>query len=96
MSHVEKNQPEGTPTWIDLGIPDLDQAMDFYRALFGWEYEVGPAEAGHYTICLLDGRGVAALALNPDPRSRRSGGTCTSRRTIVIGRASGCWPRAGS
>ena len=46
MSHVEKNQPEGTPTWIDLGIPDLDQAMDFYRALFGWEYEVGPAEAG--------------------------------------------------
>jgi predicted enzyme related to lactoylglutathione lyase len=67
MSHVEKNQPEGTPTWIDLGIPDLDRAMDFYRALFGWEYEVGPAEAGHYTICLLDGRGVAALALNQDP-----------------------------
>ena len=69
MSHVEKNQPEGTPTWIDLGIPDLDQAMEFYRALFGWEYEVGPAEAGHYTICLLDGRGVAALAPNPDPQA---------------------------
>jgi uncharacterized protein len=26
---VTGNQPNGTPTWIDLGIPDLDRAMDF-------------------------------------------------------------------
>ncbi len=67
MSHVDRNQPDGTPTWIDLGIPDLDRAMDFYRALFGWEYEVGPVETGHYTMCLLEGRAVAALMPNPDP-----------------------------
>ena len=31
MSHVATNQPEGTPTWIDLGIPDLDRAMALLR-----------------------------------------------------------------
>jgi len=66
MSFVTANQPNGTPTWIDLGIPDLDRAMEFYRALFGWEFDVGPAETGHYTMCLLHGRPVAALMPNPD------------------------------
>ena len=56
-----------TPTWIDLGIPDLDRAMTFYGALFGWEFDVGPAEFGHYTQCLLRGRPVAAIRQNPDP-----------------------------
>ena len=67
MSHVTQNQPDGTPTWIDLGIPDLERAMEFYGALFGWEFEVGLPEFGHYTICLLDGRRVAGLAPTPEP-----------------------------
>ena len=49
MSYVHENQPDGTP-WVDLGIPDLD-AMRFYGALFGWEFDVGPAEYGRYTTC---------------------------------------------
>ena len=61
MSNVDRNQPEGTPTWIDLGIPDLDRAKGFYGAVFGWEFETGPVEAGHYTMCLLRGKPVAAL-----------------------------------
>ncbi len=69
MSHVTTNQPEGTPTWIDLGIPDLDQAMSFYGALFGWDFEVGPPETGRYTMCRLQGRAVAALMPNPDPNA---------------------------
>ncbi|MGH3907180.1 MAG: VOC family protein [Pseudonocardiaceae bacterium] len=67
MSDVTSNQPNGTPTWIDLGIPDLDRAMDFYRALFGWEYIVGPPEYGRYTMCLLRDRSVAAIMPNTDP-----------------------------
>jgi predicted enzyme related to lactoylglutathione lyase len=67
MSYVTDNQPNGTPTWIDLGIPDLDRAMGFYRALFGWDFQVGAAETGHYTICLLRDRPVAALAPRDDP-----------------------------
>lgn len=69
MSYVTANQPEGTPNWIDLGIPDLDRAMAFYGAVFGWDFEVGPAETGHYTTCLLDGRRVAAIMPNPDPNA---------------------------
>jgi len=62
MTYVTKSQPDGTPTWIDLGIPDLEGAMAFYGAVFGWEFEVGPPETMRYTICRLDGRAVAALA----------------------------------
>jgi predicted enzyme related to lactoylglutathione lyase len=62
MSEVTHRQPLGTPTWIDLGIPDLAIARDFYGALFGWEFADSGAEAGHYTMCLLRGRPVAALA----------------------------------
>ena len=40
MSFVTENQPDGTPTWIDLGVPDLERAMAFYGAieqvLTGW------------------------------------------------------------
>ena len=67
MRYVTSNQPDGTPTWIDLGIPDLDRAMAFYRALFGWAFDVGPEETGRYATCLLDGRAAAGLAPNPDP-----------------------------
>jgi uncharacterized protein len=69
MSYVTANQPEGTPTWIDLGIPDLQRAMDFYGPLFGWEFEVGPPETGHYTTCSLQGRRAAAIMPNPDPEA---------------------------
>lgn len=71
MSEITAAPPEGTPTWIDLGIPDLDRAMAFYGGLFGWEFEVGPEEVGRYTMCLLRGRPVAALMPNPDPDATR-------------------------
>ena len=41
--------------------------MEFYGALFGWTFDVGPEEYGRYTTCLLDGRKAAALTPNPDP-----------------------------
>jgi uncharacterized protein len=72
MSYVTENQPDGTPTWIDLGVPDLERAMGFYGSLFGWEFEVGPAQTGRYTTCLLHGRRVAAIAQDPDPDAPRS------------------------
>jgi uncharacterized protein len=65
MSDVTGNQPDGTPTWIDLGVPDLDRALGFYGSLFGWEFET--AETGRYATCLLRGRRVAAIAHDPDP-----------------------------
>ncbi|MFG2224143.1 VOC family protein [Streptomyces sp. NPDC048644] len=61
MSVVSGNQPYGTPTWLDLGVAEPRRARDFYRALFGWEYEERTAATGPYTMCLLRGRRVAAL-----------------------------------
>ncbi|MGH3388785.1 MAG: VOC family protein [Actinomadura sp.] len=67
MPELTGNAASGTPTWVDLGIPDPGRAMDFYGALFGWEFEVGPPETGGYTMCLLRGEPVAALMRNHDP-----------------------------
>ena len=64
---VDTNQPLGTPTWIDLGVPDLDRALAFYGAVFGWEFDVGPEETGRYTMCFLRGRRVAAISAIHDP-----------------------------
>lgn len=66
----EMNGPyqAGTPCWIDLMVPDQQAALDFYRDLFGWQGEIGPAETGGYSVCTLKGRPVAGImkAMNPD------------------------------
>lgn len=59
MSPVETNQPLGTPTWIDLAVPDLDRARAFYGAVFGWDFDGGD--------CLLRGLPVAGLHHAADP-----------------------------
>lgn len=62
MSELTGNQPTGTPTWIELDVPDLDLAKAFYTTLFGWDY----AEEHGRTTCLLRGRPVAGLRLAED------------------------------
>ncbi|MGW4485843.1 VOC family protein [Amycolatopsis sp. NPDC004368] len=57
MSTVDTNQPLGTPTWIDLAVPDLRRARAFYGAVFGWTFDGGD--------CLLRGLPVAGLHQNP-------------------------------
>jgi predicted enzyme related to lactoylglutathione lyase len=52
----------GTPSWIDLGSPDVDGSIAFYSALFGWSAsEPGPPESGGYRFFLQDGKMVAGL-----------------------------------
>jgi uncharacterized protein len=53
--------PAGTPCWIDLGVTDIPKALDFYRALFGWDIQETPPEAGGYTMCLIGGKPVAGI-----------------------------------
>ncbi|MBT2506037.1 VOC family protein [Streptomyces sp. ISL-98] len=67
MSLVTTYQPDGTPTWIDLDVPDIARAREFYRTLFGWEFSRTPTEAGGYTTCLL--RGLPVAGLRPAPAS---------------------------
>lgn len=51
----------GSPCWLDLGIPDIDAAAAFYRAVFGWNHRSFGPEAGGYGAFELDGRTVGAL-----------------------------------
>jgi uncharacterized protein len=97
MSYVNANQPDGTPTWIDLGVPDHERAMAFYGAVFGWDFKVGPPGAGGYVMCLLHGRPVAAIRQVPDSEVSPvspSDGPCTSPLETAIGPPSASPPRA--
>jgi uncharacterized protein len=53
--------PTGTPCWVDLSVPDLAAAKEFYGAVFGWSFFDSGAEFGHYQICQVDGRAAAAI-----------------------------------
>lgn len=38
----------GTTTWLDLGTTDFAAAQAFYSGLFGWTFDDGGPEFGHY------------------------------------------------
>jgi predicted enzyme related to lactoylglutathione lyase len=59
MPEMTEYKP-GMPSWVDLGTPDLDKAIAFYTAFFGWEAHRAPQpEAGGYTMFSLNGKYVA-------------------------------------
>ena len=69
---MERNEyAPGTPSWVDLGSPDVDGAAAFYTGLFGWTCEAaGPEEeTGGYRMFFYKGKPVAGLgpAQNPGP-----------------------------
>ncbi|WP_158889880.1 VOC family protein [Amycolatopsis anabasis] len=66
MSQVTRNQPLGTPAWIDLAVTDLAGAQDFYGAVFGWDFAT--TEDG--ATCLLRGLPVAGLRQAAEPAVR--------------------------
>jgi len=71
--------PHGTPSWCDLGTPDLPAALRFYTGLFGWD--AGEPEAGGYTMFSLAGRPVAAAA--PQMQSQLEQGVAPAWTTYV-------------
>ena len=58
----------GVPCWIDTSQPDPDAAADFYRGLFGWEFEdvMPPGSEGKYLMARISGGDVAAVAGIPE------------------------------
>lgn len=65
MSTIERHTP-GTLSWVDLMTPDLEGAQKFYGSLFGWTFDVGTPETGHYTSCNLGGRRAAGMGKRPE------------------------------
>jgi predicted enzyme related to lactoylglutathione lyase len=57
----------GVPCWVDTSQPDPDAAVEFYRGLFGWEFEdVMPSGSeGKYFMAKLHGGDVAAVGSIP-------------------------------
>ena len=51
----------GTIDWIDLTVPAVDQAQDFYRAVLGWSYEASTTPMGTYYIAQAAGHEAAGL-----------------------------------
>ena len=58
----------GTPSWVDIGVPDTDKAAEFYGAVFGWDAAIDPRpEAGGYGMFTLRGLNVAGLGPQQNP-----------------------------
>ena len=53
----------GTPSWVDLGTPDMDKTVAFYGDLFGWDIHESsrPEESGGYRIAESAGKSVAGV-----------------------------------
>ena len=57
----------GAFCWSDLSTTDQDAAKTFYSGLFGWEAEDMPiGDGSNYSMMRLDGKEVAAIAVQPD------------------------------
>ena len=58
----------GIPCWVDTSQPHPETAVDFYRGLFGWEFEdvMPPGSEDKYFIARLHGGDVAAVGSIPE------------------------------
>ncbi len=58
----------GTPSWVDLGSPDITAAAAFYGAIFGWKAEFDPnPEAGGYGLFRIGDKSVAGIGPQQNP-----------------------------
>ncbi|MCP2265617.1 VOC family protein [Promicromonospora thailandica] len=66
-----RTYPHGVPSWLDLETRDVDGAVAFYGALFGWRFAemLPPGAPGRYVVASLDGTEATAVAAvaTPDP-----------------------------
>jgi uncharacterized protein len=52
--------------WFELMTTDVEVAKDFYKGLFGWEYEAMPMPGSVYTVVKVDGKAVAGIMDMPE------------------------------
>jgi len=60
----------GTPSWVDLGSPDIDGSAAFYSGLFGWSTaDAGPPEetGGYGFFTTADGKMIAGYGPQQNP-----------------------------
>lgn len=57
----EDSLKQGAFGWTELMTSDPEGAVQFYRALFGWETEEYPMEDMKYTVLKVDGEMVGGI-----------------------------------
>jgi predicted enzyme related to lactoylglutathione lyase len=55
----------GAASWTELMTTDLDAAIAFYKAVFGWKVEVAPMSAGPYGVGQVDGKYISGMMSLP-------------------------------
>ncbi|TWP52028.1 VOC family protein [Lentzea tibetensis] len=58
---LSTNFVPGSPAWLDLNAPDLDEAAAFYGAVFGWTCTFIAETDSKYGLLKQNGKTVAAL-----------------------------------
>ncbi|MDP9133349.1 MAG: VOC family protein [Actinomycetota bacterium] len=58
----------GVPCWVDTSQPDPEAAVEFYRGLFGWEFDdvMPPGSDAKYFMARIRGGDVAAVGSIPE------------------------------
>lgn len=64
MTKIDKHAP-GTVSWVDLMTGDPAAARTFYAGLFGWTFDIGPAETGFYAMAKLGGANACGVGGQP-------------------------------
>jgi predicted enzyme related to lactoylglutathione lyase len=62
MSQMTTYKP-GTPSWVDLGTPDIEASAGFYAALFGWDVpeSENAEQTGGYRQAMKGGQPAAGI-----------------------------------
>lgn len=60
------SEEPGAVCWVELMTSRVDDAIDFYGAVFGWSAETDSSGPLPYTVCRLDGRETGGIIGRPD------------------------------
>jgi uncharacterized protein len=73
----------GVPCWVDASEPDPEAAVDFYRGLFGWEFEdaMPPSSEIKYVIARCEAASSSIFEISGELRS----GDVAAIRSILEG-----------
>ena len=58
---MEPGPDRGTVVWADLGTYDVVASQEFYRRVFGWDFEEFASPEGSYYAAQLDGAPVGGM-----------------------------------
>lgn len=59
--------PAGTPCWLDISVPDVSAAKDFYGAVLAWDFEDKGENYGNYVVASRNGADAAGLGPQQSP-----------------------------